>query len=36
MVFGYYHSHPKALTLSQRERVGVRAKKTENHYGSSI
>jgi hypothetical protein len=45
MVFGYYHSHPKTLTLSQRgnsyalsprERVGVRARKTENHYGASI
>jgi len=44
MVFGYYNSHPKALTptLSQRERayslslwekVRVRARKTENHYG---
>jgi len=38
MVFGYYQSHPKALTLtlSPRERVEVRAKKTENHYGSCI
>jgi len=38
MVFGYYHCHPKALTLtlSQRERVGVRARKTENYFGFSI
>jgi hypothetical protein len=48
MVFGYYHCHPKALTLpsprgrgnsyalSPRERVGVRARKTENYFGFSI